>query len=78
MLQQELLKKVTRILDEIKIQYMATGSLVSSLQGEPRSTHDVDFVVDIRKSQIKKLIEAFPSSDFYLDEKSIINAISRK
>ncbi len=40
MSQQELLKKVIQALDRAKIQYMITGSVASSLQGEPRSTHD--------------------------------------
>lgn len=78
MSQQELLKKVIEVLDEIKIQYMVTGSFVSSLQGHPRSTHDIDIVVAIHKSGIKKLVEAFPPPDFYLDEKSIIKAITNK
>lgn len=45
MSQQELLKKVIQVLDDVGIQYMLTGSVVSSLQGEPRSTHDIDMEV---------------------------------
>ncbi|MDP6625256.1 MAG: hypothetical protein QGG87_02230, partial [Nitrospinota bacterium] len=78
MSQQELLKKVINVLDEIKIQYMLTGSFASSLQGYPRSTHDIDIVVDVYKSAIKKLVDAFPPPDFYLDEKSIIKAINNR
>ena len=40
--QQELLKLVIARLDEAGIEYMLTGSLASSLQGEPRATHDID------------------------------------
>lgn len=32
-------------LDASATPYMLTGSLVSSMQGEPRSTHDMDFIV---------------------------------
>ena len=64
MSQQELLKKVIEVLDEIKIQYMVTGSFVSSLQVHPRSTHDIDNVVASHKSGIKKLVEAFLPPDF--------------
>ena len=53
--QQELLKKVIQVLNKIDISYMLTGSLASSIQGEPRSTHDIDLVVYIPKSSIKKL-----------------------
>lgn len=76
MSQQELLKRVIKTLEETKIQYMITGSVASSLQGEPRSTHDIDMVVAIQRSAVKKLVEAFPPPDFHLDEDSILNAIA--
>ncbi|MBU0567025.1 hypothetical protein KJ693_08715 [bacterium] len=75
MLQQELLKKVIGVLKENGIQYMITGSVASSLQGEPRSTHDIDLVITIGKSQVFRLVKAFPPPDFYLDEDSILKAI---
>ena len=55
---------------------MITGSVVSSLQGEPRSTHDIDMVVAIQKSKAHELVKAFPPPDFYLDEHSILDAIN--
>src|SRR4030042_1090879 len=78
MSQQELLKKVIQALDRAKIQYMITGSVVSSLQGEPRSTHDIDMVVAIQSSKVNELVGAFPPSDFYLDKDSILDAINRR
>jgi len=78
MSQQELLKKVIQVLNQNGIQYMITGSVVSSLQGEPRSTHDIDVLIAIQKSVAKRLVEAFPPSDFYLDEDNIFDAIKRQ
>ncbi|MDN3514562.1 MAG: hypothetical protein NG747_09190 [Candidatus Brocadia sp.] len=78
MSQEEILRKVIQTLDEAGIQYMVTGSVASSLQGEPRSTHDIDLVVAIERMDAKKLVKAFPSPDFYLDEESIIDAINRQ
>ena len=40
MVEQELLVKLVRTLESSNIPYMLTGSYVSSLQGQPRSTHD--------------------------------------
>jgi hypothetical protein len=57
---------------------MITGSVVSSLQGEPRSTHDIDMLIAIQKSVAKRLVEAFPPPDFYLDEDNILDAINRQ
>ncbi len=54
---------------------MVSGSLVSSLQGEPRSTHDIDIVVAIHESSAKPLAAAFPPPDYYLTEESILDAL---
>jgi len=78
MSQQKLLKTVIQILDQAGIQYMLTGSVASSLQGQPRATHDIDMVIAIEKSKAHELVEAFPSPDFYLDEHSVLDAINRQ
>lgn len=57
---------------------MVTGSVVSSLQGEPRSTHDIDLVVNIRLDDVKKLTRSFHAPEFYLDEEAIFEAIRHK
>lgn len=75
MSQQELLKKVADVLNDLGIDYMVSGSLVSSLQGEPRSTHDIDIVVAIHQSSAKPLVAAFPHPDYYLTEESILDAL---
>jgi predicted nucleotidyltransferase len=46
MSQQALLRRVVRALDGAGVPHMLTGSLASSLQGEPRATHDIDLVID--------------------------------
>lgn len=76
MSQQELLKKVVGTLDRVEIEYMLTGSFASSLQGEPRSTHDMDLVVAIQPKAVKELVRNFPPSEYHLDEESIIDAIN--
>ncbi len=45
MTQADLLRHVVGTLEEARIEYMITGSIASSLQGEPRATHDLDVVV---------------------------------
>jgi hypothetical protein len=78
MSQQELLKRVLQTLNQAGIEYMLTGSIASSLQGEPRSTHDIDLVVAIQRPQMNRLIRAFTPPDFYLDKDAILDAIQRK
>jgi hypothetical protein len=75
MSQQDLLSKVIRALDEAGCPYMLTGSFASSMQGEPRLSHDIDLVVDLRPQALPELLRVFPSPEFYLDEQSIREAI---
>ena len=37
--------KVARALNAVSAEYFLGGSLASSLQGEPRATNDIDFVI---------------------------------
>jgi len=76
MSQQELLKLVVETLDSAGIEYMLTGSVVSSLQGEPRSTHDIDIVAAVKRPSAKKLVDAFPAPRYHLTKESILDAIS--
>lgn len=76
MSQQELLSKVVGTLGRVGVEYMLTGSFASSLQGEPRSTHDIDLVVAIQPKAVKELVSNFPPSEYHLDEESIIDAIN--
>lgn len=78
MSQQELLRRVVRVLDDAGVPYMATGSFVSSLQGEPRATHDIDLVVAVTPTALPALLRAFPQPDFYLDEVAAKEAIARR
>ena len=75
MSQSDLLKKIVGILAAREIPYMLTGSLVSSIQGEPRSTHDIDIIISIRPSDIPGIVQAFPTKEFYLDHESITQAL---
>ena len=54
---------------------MLTGSLASSLQGEPRSTHDIDLVVELSAGDVAKLLAEFSVEPFYLSETAIREAI---
>jgi hypothetical protein len=78
MSQQELLRRVVEVLNQNGIDYMLTGSLVSSLQGDPRATHDIDLVVTMTPPAVSSLLQAFTPPRFYLDESSIRQALLRR
>jgi hypothetical protein len=75
MSQQELLIRTVRVLLNANVDYMVTGSVASSLQGEPRSSHDIDLVVALSPDAIPKLLQAFPPPDYYLSEPAMVGAL---
>lgn len=60
MTQADLLRHVVAILEEAQIEYMITGSIASSLQGEPRATQGLHVVVEIRDADVPAVLAAFP------------------
>lgn len=78
MSQQELVRKVIATLESLGIAYMVTGSVVSSIQGEPRTTHDIDIVVLLEPSDADPISAAFPAADYYCDPMSIRRAIAER
>ena len=79
MSQSELLKRVVAHLERAGIEHMLTGSVVSSLQGEPRATHDIDVVIAVRgtSEQLAAALKAaFPEPDYFLDEEAARAAIT--
>jgi hypothetical protein len=69
--EQELLLDCLRRLNAGEIAYMLTGSMASNAWGIPRTTHGLDFVIQLPPSQIALFVGAFASADYYLDEFSI-------
>jgi predicted nucleotidyltransferase len=78
MLQQKLLEKVTSFLNSSNIGYMVTGSIVSSIQGEPRNTHDIDIVIELKKENVNSLLNEFTTPQFYISKNSVEEAIEKK
>ena len=57
--QGELLKDTTSFLEKFKIPYMITGAWSVIFYGRPRASHDIDFVVEIDKKDLNKIIKSF-------------------
>ncbi len=65
---------VTDILNQLEISYLMGGSLASSLLGEPRSTQDIDLVVDLDLEKVPLLLDALQPR-FYVSESAVREAI---
>jgi hypothetical protein len=68
--------EVTEILQQLRINYYISGSVASSLLGEPRTTYDIDLVIDSNSEQASQLFDAF-SPRFYLDPLTVAEALER-
>ena len=55
-----------RPLNRLGVRYLISESVAAILYGEPRLTHDVDFVVFLRADHVPRLREMFPLPEFYL------------
>lgn len=62
----------TRPLEQAGLRYFITGSIAGMIYGEPRLTMDVDMVLVLTHSGIRKLMESFGESEFYCPPKEVI------
>jgi hypothetical protein len=71
--EQELLSDCLARLNRLGLIYYLTGSMASNYWGIPRSTHDLDFVVQIPAPAVRSLVDEF-SGDYYIDEGAVVAA----
>lgn len=69
--------KVTSILEKLQVRYLIGGSLASTLHGMVRTTQDSDIVAELSPEHVDVLIREL-SSEFYVDEEMIADAIARR
>lgn len=68
---------VANALDRAGVEYFLGGSLASSIQGDPRATNDIDFVVDLDIMKVASLTAAL-GADFSVDQDSLRIASVRR
>jgi hypothetical protein len=75
--QSSLLTEAVRALEGAGVGYLLTGSLASSIQGEPRATHDVDVVIQVDARVVEALANAFGTDAYYFDDIAARDALGR-
>lgn len=75
MTEQELLVDCLTRLNRIDVAYMLTGSMASNYWGVPRTTHDLDFVVQFARDDVPRIVAAF-DADYFIQEQSIRAALA--
>ncbi|MGR3292570.1 MAG: nucleotidyl transferase AbiEii/AbiGii toxin family protein [Candidatus Scalindua sp.] len=71
----EVLKEVTKSLNNAEIAYMITGSIAMNYYAFPRMTRDIDIVLEIQRKDIATIVNLF-NKNFYVDQDSIERAVN--
>lgn len=67
--------RLGEVFERLGIPYMVCGSTASSLHGEPRTTYDLDVVVDLRRHHVAGLLHEL-ESEFLLDPTALEMALT--
>jgi hypothetical protein len=68
----DLIQCFIRPLETAGVEYMVSGSVATSLLGEPRFTADIDIALFLNHSQRDELPAIFPEENFYLPPREVI------
>ena len=63
----EVLSDVVGVLNAMHIPYMVGGSVALGVWASPRTTHDLDIVVDLPLARIAEFCSHFPTDRYYID-----------
>jgi hypothetical protein len=74
MQERDLIELFVGPLERLEFRYLVSGSVAAMLYGEPRLTHDIDFVIFLRTPDFDRLREAFPTPEFYVPPEEVIAA----
>jgi hypothetical protein len=74
----DLLARIAARLDAAGIPYMVAGSFASTFHGVPRSTHDIDVIIDPTGASLAALLTTLPETDYYVDGDAANDALRRR
>ena len=74
----EVFRRITAALARAGIPYMLTGSFASASYGAPRTTQDIDLVIEASQAQLQMLVELLSPSEYYVDLDAALEARQRE
>lgn len=74
----EVLKRLVEKLDTAGVPFMVAGSFASTYHGVPRSTQDIDLVIDPTARSLDALLADLPDPEYYVDPEVAREAMSRR
>ena len=67
----EIARLLHPILETLGIPYYITGGVAATVYGDPRTTRDLDLVIQLNRDNISQLVEALEAADFYCPPGSV-------
>ncbi len=74
----EVFRRIAAGLDGAGIGYMLSGSFASAYYGAPRSTQDIDLVIEATQAQLRVFAQGLPSNEYYMDLDAALEAHKRQ
>ena len=68
------LRRITAALEQTSVAYMLTGSFASAYYGAPRSTQDIDLIVEATTAQLRSFVQSLPVTQYYADADAALQA----
>ncbi len=72
------LEAIVAALEHVGVPYMVAGSTASTFYAEPRTTHDIDIVVDLSRAHLAALLRELPDDQWYASPEAARDALARR
>ena len=73
----DIVRDVSKRLDDAGIGYMLTGSIAMNYYAEPRMTRDIDLVIALRAEDAGRVVQLF-SRDYYVSREAVDSSIKHQ
>jgi len=74
----DFLRRLVAMLDRAQIPHMVAGSFASTLHGMPRSTQDIDLVIDPSGEALSAFVDGLAPDEYYASEAAARDAFRRR
>jgi hypothetical protein len=72
------LRRIVRELDRAGIEHMLAGSFASTFHGDPRTTNDIDLVIECDRPSLERLVAQLDPESFYVSPDAADEAWRRR
>jgi hypothetical protein len=74
----DLIKEIVSVLESMHVPYLIGGSVALAAWAAPRTTHDLDVVVDLPEGRIDEFCNQLPQARYFIDPDAMREAFKRR